>query len=105
MEGSAVARAATSNGNGAASRREFTVEGAFVSDRRSPVRWIISHVLRHKLFVAAFLGFTLLASILTSLTSVLTGQAFDEVLNGDGDRLGVIALGILGVVLVRGVID
>jgi ATP-binding cassette subfamily B protein len=100
-----VARAATSNGNGATSRREFTVEGAFASDRRSAVRWIISHILRNKLFLSVFISFTLLASIMTSLTSVLTGQAFDEVLNSDGDRLGVIALGILGIVLVRGVIE
>ncbi len=102
MEGSAVLRAVASNND---KRREFTVEGEFVSDRSSPVRWIVSHVLRNKLFLSIFAGFTLLASILTSLVSVLTGQAFDEVLDGSGDRLGVIALSILGVVLVRGVID
>ena len=105
MEGFAVARAVASNGSSTHSRREFTVAGEFVSDRRSPVRWIISHVLRNKLFLSVFVGFTLLASILTSMTSVLTGQAFDEVLDGDGGRLGVIALAILGVVLVRGVLD
>ncbi|HEX5167362.1 MAG TPA: ABC transporter ATP-binding protein [Thermomicrobiales bacterium] len=86
-------------------RREFTVEGALVSDRRSPVRWIISHVRRNRLYLSAFIGFTLLASVMTSFTSVLTGQAFDEVLDGDGDRLGIIALSILAVVLVRGVVD
>jgi len=98
-----VSRAVASNASD--SRREFTVEGAFVSDRRSPVRWIVSHVLRNKLFVAIFIGFTLLASILTSVTPVLTGQAFDNVIDNDGDRLGTIALIILGVVLVRGVLD
>jgi len=102
VEGSAVSRAVASNND---NRREFTVEGEFVSDRRSPVRWIVSHVLRNKLFLSIFVGFTLLMSILTSFMSVLTGQAFDEVLDSDGDRLGIIALSILGVVLVRGVID
>ncbi len=98
-----MARAVSSNGID--SRREFTVEGEFVSDRRSPVRWIISHILRNKLALSIFIGFTLLASILTSMTSVLTGQAFDNVIDDDGSRLGVIALAILGVVLVRGVLD
>jgi ATP-binding cassette, subfamily B, bacterial len=103
VEGFAVARVVTTNGTD--SRREFTVEGEFVSDRRSPVRWIISHILRNKLYVLTFVGFTLLASILTSMTSVLTGQAFDNVIDDDGGRLGVIALTILAVVLFRGVLD
>ncbi len=102
-----MSRVVASNGNGNRndSRREFTVAGAFVSDRRTPVRWIISHVVHNRFFLTIFISFTLLASILTSSTSVLTGQAFDEVLGGDGDRLGIIALSILGVVLLRGVID
>jgi ATP-binding cassette subfamily B protein len=86
-------------------RREFSVEGAFQSDRRSPVRWIVSHVLRNKGFVAAFIGGTVLANILTSAGPVLTGRAFDDVLDNDGQRLGAIALAILAVVLLRGVVD
>jgi ATP-binding cassette, subfamily B, bacterial len=86
-------------------RREFTVAGAYVSDRRSPVRWIISHVLRNKLYLAGFVGCTLLASILTSATPLLIGSAFDRVLAGDGSRLGLISLAILGIVLLRGVVD
>jgi ATP-binding cassette, subfamily B, bacterial len=98
-----VATIATSSEAGGP--REFTVEGEFVSDRRSAVRWIISHVARNRLYLAGFVGFTLLTAVLTSATPILTGQAFDHVLDNDASRLGAIALAILAIVLVRGVTD
>jgi ATP-binding cassette, subfamily B, bacterial len=67
-------------GNGlATTRREFTVAGEHVYDRRSPVRWIISHILRYPhLPLIVILG-NIATSGLYSLGSILIGRAFDLV--------------------------
>jgi ATP-binding cassette subfamily B protein len=88
-------------------RREFTVQGAHESNRRSPVRWIIWHVLRHKRFVALLLGGTILANLLGALVPTRTGAAFNEVLAGEATYRSLlsIALSILGLVVARGLVD
>ncbi len=43
-------------------KSEFTVAGERIYDRRSPVRWIVSHVLRYKRWLATFLLGTLLTT-------------------------------------------
>ena len=45
-------------------RREFTVQDDHHYDRRSPVRWIASHILRHKRFVALLLAGSIVANTL-----------------------------------------
>jgi ATP-binding cassette subfamily B protein len=60
-------------------RREFTVANEYVYDHRSPVRWIISHILRYPLLpILALLGNTC-SSALYNLGSILIGRAFDLV--------------------------
>ncbi len=87
--------------------REFRVEGEYRYNRSGPVRWILSHLLRYKIFLASFVVSVVLLNVFNSTIPRLTGLAFDEVAGGEASlqRLLMIALVILGVVLVRGVVD
>jgi ATP-binding cassette subfamily B protein len=71
------------------------------------VRWILSHLFRYKRYVASFLFAALSVAILYSSVPRLTGLAFNEILsaNPDTGRLLQIALLILGLNLLRGVLD
>lgn len=88
-------------------KREFSVADEVQYDQRSPLRWIVSHLGRYKLYLASLALATLLANLLTGMMAALTGVAFNEVLAPapSPDRLGLIALGLLAVVLVRGGVD
>jgi ATP-binding cassette subfamily B protein len=88
-------------------RREFTVANEYVYDQRSPVRWIISHILRYPLLpLAALLG-QLFRSGLYSVGALLIGQAFDLVAGPGADigKLLSLALLILVARFSVGVID
>ncbi|HEY9525730.1 MAG TPA: ABC transporter ATP-binding protein, partial [Anaerolineales bacterium] len=89
------------------SKREFSVANEHVYDRSGPVRWIISHLIRYPHFLASFLLAATLTNVLFSAVPRLTGLAFDEVLRPEPNpsRLLSIALSILGLVLVRGLLD
>ncbi len=90
-----------------APRREFSTANEYQYIRSSPIRWVISHLLRYKKVLASFLLASILTNILFSLVPAMIGWAFDEVLHPqpNAGRLTAIALAILGVVLVRGAID
>ena len=60
--------------------QEFSVAGAYAFDRRGPVRWIVSHLLRYKGFLAGMAGAIVLSNVLDSAIPALTGLAFNEVL-------------------------
>ena len=87
--------------------REFRVEGEYRYNRSGPVRWILSHLLRYKIFLASFVVSVVLLNVFNSTIPRLTGLAFDEVVGGEASlqRLLLIALMVLGAVLVRGVVD
>jgi ATP-binding cassette subfamily B protein len=87
---------------------EFTSADQAHSDRRGPVRWIWSGLRRQRWALVAFLGGSLLTVVLNSMVPVLTGSAFDTVLGDDDGRaraLGLVALGLLVVVSLRGLFD
>jgi ATP-binding cassette subfamily B protein len=88
-------------------RREFTVAGAYRYNRSGAVRWILSHVLRHKRFVLWLFAGSILSNVLSSLIPTRTGAAFNDVLGGDATRASLLAIAasLLGIVLVRGVVD
>ena len=89
-------------------RSEFTVAGQRRSDHRSPVRWIISHPLRHPLYAAGFVLSALVMVVLNSTIPGLTGDAFDAVIAGGDEgrgKLVAIAVLLLVIVLARGVFD
>jgi len=93
--------------NGASSKREFSVVGEYQYNRNGPFRWVISHLLRYKGLLVLFLFAASVTNILFSAIPRLTGLAFDEVLQPapSAQRLLWIGLGVLGIVLARGVID
>jgi ATP-binding cassette subfamily B protein len=88
-------------------KSEFSIEGRYGSGSTSPVRWVWSHIRRNWIFVAASIGGIVLHTVLNSMVPVLTGQAFNAVLETPPDKreLGVIALLLLGLVLIRGAFD
>lgn len=86
--------------------REFTVADEYHYDRRSPIRWVMSHLRRYPLLPIAFIATVLGMAITQSWSAVLVGNAFDEVLNGATlERLTQLALVILGVRLAYGILD
>jgi ATP-binding cassette subfamily B protein len=88
-------------------KREFSVAGEHVYDRKGPIRWIFSHLRRYPLLLVSFVFAATLTNVLFSAIPRLTGAAFDEVLRTppDPQRLLLIALSILGIVIVRGLLD
>ena len=89
------------------SKREFSVDDEHVYNRSGPVRWIISHLLRYPHLLISFLLAATLTNVLFSSVPRLIGLTFDEVLKPDPSpsRLLSIALFILGLVIVRGLLD
>jgi len=88
-------------------KREFTVADEYHYNRSGPVRWIISHLLRYKHLILSFMLTVILTNILYSVIPVLTGVAFNVVLQGDSAHnslLGV-SLALLAVILVGGGLD
>jgi ATP-binding cassette, subfamily B, bacterial len=86
---------------------EFTISQRWQSDRRGPVRWILSHVLRHKLYVFGVFFGAFSNAALAAYVPVLVGQAFDTVTGASPDMraLGTMAALIAGSQLLRGVLQ
>lgn len=85
---------------------EFAVADAHRYDRRTPVRWIVSHLVRYWPLLLSFLVCALATNVLFSTIPRLTGRAFDAVLGGAGSQaLLRIALSILAVIVVRSIVD
>ncbi len=86
---------------------EFTVAGSHTYNRSGPIRWIISHLWRFKWYALGMLAMSFAMNMLNSYIPLLTGQAFDAVLESTPNvgELGRIALIVLVVVLARGALD
>jgi len=56
-------------------KSEFTVQGAYRYNRAGPVRWIVSHALRYRLFVVGALIFKAISLIAYSAAPVFVGRA------------------------------
>jgi len=88
-------------------KREFTVANEYHFNRSSPVRWILSHLLHYKHLILSFMLAAILTNVLYAVIPVLTGAAFNVVLQDQSARgplLGV-SLVLLVVVLVGGGFD
>jgi ATP-binding cassette subfamily B protein len=85
---------------------EFAIPQDWRPDRRGPVRWILSHALRHKLLVLGVFVGALGNAALAAAVPVLIGRAFDAVaatpprLPGLATAAGLVAVSQL----VRGVV-
>ncbi len=89
------------------SKREFTIANEYHYNRKNPIRWIISHLLRNKPFILSFILASIITNTLYASVPIFTGIAFNTVLQGTSgaSQLFRIALIILGVVFVGGVVD
>jgi ATP-binding cassette subfamily B protein len=82
---------------------EFSIAGTWQADHRSPMRWVMSHALRHKpyivgVFIGAF-GNSMGAGIL----ALYIGWGFDIMVeSGDINALGWLSLSLIGSQLIRG---
>ena len=82
---------------------EFSVTQTWQSDRRGPVRWILSHTLRQKFYVLGIFIGGFGNAIGAGLVATYTGQAFDTIIDaGDVTRLGWIAIYLIISQLIRG---
>ena len=59
------------------SQREFRLESDYSYNDESPVRWIISHVMRYPLIPLTILAGSLLNNVADSSIQVMIGRAFD----------------------------
>jgi ATP-binding cassette subfamily B protein len=75
-------------------KREFTVANAYRYNRSSPVRWIVSHLLRYPQFPLAALLASILNNWFYSSIQVFVGRAFDVIITP-----GWSAVVLLGVAL------
>ena len=84
-------------------KSEFRVEGEYIFNQRGPVRWMLSHVWRHKIFLlGGFMGF-LTGYMSFSYARILIGQAAEEIINPTGSAAVVrISLMVLGILVLDG---
>ena len=82
---------------------EFHVEGAFAGDRRTPVRWVWSHVVRHKWPLFWLFSGALTNAAFAAAVPVFIGMAFNAVLQSPPDygQVAWAAVWILVTQLVR----
>ncbi len=87
-----------------ATAAEFSVAKSWQSDRRGPSRWLLSHALRHKVYIlGVFIG-ALGNAIGAGVVALYVGQGFNVILDsGDIQALGLIALWLIISQLIRGV--
>jgi ATP-binding cassette subfamily B protein len=86
---------------------EFTLNRRHVSDRRSPLRWIVSHALRHWwLILVMFIG-AIGNAALAAYVPVLTGDAFNAMLNVPPETKVLLPLALImgGSQILRGILQ
>jgi ATP-binding cassette subfamily B protein len=86
-------------------KREFSLEGEHTYNRSSPVRWIVSHVLRHPIWPAVMIIAALGNNFAFSYVQIFVGRAFDVIAASDFTRQALIgaALAVFGAAAVQGV--
>ncbi len=89
----------------AISKREFTVENEYRYNRTTPVRWIVSHVLRYPLLPVAILLLAILNNFAYSYIQIFVGRAFDLITSSEWQTaaLAWLALAAIGAALAQGV--
>ncbi len=76
---------------------EFVVPDIRPGDRRSPLRWVLSHALRHKAVVLAMVAGALVNAALAAAIPMLVGSAYTIVTakTPDARALGWVAAGVV----------
>jgi ATP-binding cassette subfamily B protein len=88
------------------SRSEFTVENAYRYNHTSAIRWIASHVWRHRWLLITTMLLGIIMNVTYAQGPVLIGVAAEEILNPTAaDALLEISLAILGMLAISGFAD
>ena len=76
---------------------EFSINKSWESNRQGPIRWLLSHVLRHKIYIiGVFIG-AFGNGMGAGLVPLYIGQGFNIIVNsGDVRALGWVALSLIG---------
>ena len=76
---------------------EFEISTTLSSDQSTPVRWVLSHLIRHKLLIVSMFIGAFGNAALAAVVPVLIGLAFDAALATPVDvrLIGLVALGII----------
>lgn len=84
---------------------EFSVTKSWQPDHRSPVRWLLSHALRYKIYIVGVFVGAFGNGIGAGLVALHTGWGFDAITqSGDVTALGWIALSLIISQIIRGVL-
>ena len=90
----------------AAPPREFSIADEYHYNRRSPARWVLSHVVRYPVLPVVFVVTVIGMAVAQSFGAVFVGRAFDVLLGGgDAAALGVAALWVTAAYLGYGACD
>lgn len=94
---------ATSRLAGEPLRAEFTAEHIHTYDRSSPLRWLLSHAARYRWLVLGYAVGIVITQALYAVVPVITGQAFDLVLDPAANRGSLLNIAglLLAVMVVR----
>jgi ATP-binding cassette subfamily B protein len=86
--------------------REFTISNEYRYDRRSPARWVLSHVVRYPVLPIVFLITAVGMAAAQSLGAVFVGRTFDVLIGGGGlNELAVASLWVAAAYLGYGATD
>ncbi|MEO0561293.1 MAG: ABC transporter ATP-binding protein, partial [Chloroflexota bacterium] len=85
---------------------EFTIDSAYVFDRRNPLRWIWSHVWRYKILFSFALIMYVVSAVLQSTSRVLIGDAANALVGSAGaNRLTQLTLAILAALVLSALLN
>ena len=74
---------------------EFTVQRTWKSDRRSPLRWLWSHIRRNWIWIFGVFFGALANALLAGAPAILAGQAFDSLLADPSDTTFLLGIAVL----------
>src|SRR5215207_1776148 len=87
-------------------RSEFTVADEYVYDRRSPLRWVSSHIMRYPVLFVTFLLTTVGMAASQSMSAIMVGRAFDVIIGKAGAQaLTITALLVVAAYVGYGAFD
>ena len=85
-------------------KREWSVDGAYPYNQRSPLRWIMSHIWRYRLFASVTLIAYVAAWLAYAQARVVIGNAAAEIVEpSSASGLTMLALGVMGLLVADGV--
>lgn len=86
---------------------EFTIPSRFRTDRRSPIRWILSYAFHYWYLIVSLIVGAVSNAALAAVVPIMIGQAFNFILSKPSDLAGLthIALIIVGSQVLRSVLQ